>query len=49
MFEASEESEYDLLGCEMVGEEVAEMHIDPHAYPMLSMVVRATAHAGPQR
>ena len=33
VFEAIEESEYDLLGCAMVGEGVAEMQIDPHAYP----------------
>jgi hypothetical protein len=33
VFEAIEESEYDVLGCEMVGEGVGEMHINPHAYP----------------
>ena len=33
MFEAIQESEYDLLSCEMVGGGVAEMHIKPHAYP----------------
>jgi hypothetical protein len=33
VFEAIEESEYDLLGCEMAGEGAAEMRIDPHAYP----------------
>jgi hypothetical protein len=33
VFEAIEESEYDVLGCEMAGEGIAEMRIDPHAYP----------------
>jgi hypothetical protein len=33
VFEAIEESEYDVLGCEMVGEGIAEMQINPHAYP----------------
>jgi hypothetical protein len=33
VFESIEEGEYDLLECEIVGEGVAEMHIDPHAYP----------------
>lgn len=33
VFEAIKESEYDVLGCEMVGEGIAEMHINPHAYP----------------
>lgn len=33
VFEAIEESEYDLLGCEMVSDGEAEMRIDPHAYP----------------
>jgi hypothetical protein len=33
VFEAVEEGEYDLLSCDRVGESVAEMHIDPHAYP----------------
>jgi hypothetical protein len=33
VFETIEESEYDLLACEMVGDGVAEMRINPHAYP----------------
>lgn len=33
VFEAIEEGEYDVLGCELVGAGVGEMHIDPHAYP----------------
>jgi hypothetical protein len=33
VFEAIEESEYDVLDCEMVGDGIAEMRIDPHAYP----------------
>lgn len=33
MFEAFEEGEYDLIGCEMIGNGVAEIQIDPHAYP----------------
>jgi hypothetical protein len=33
VFEAIEESEYDLLACELVSEGVAEIHINPHAYP----------------
>ncbi len=33
VFEAIEESEYTLLSCELVEEGVAEMRIDPHAYP----------------
>jgi hypothetical protein len=33
VFEAIEESEYDVLECEMVEADVAEMRIDPHAYP----------------
>jgi hypothetical protein len=33
VFEAVEDGEYDLLGCEMVGDSVAEMRIDPHSYP----------------
>jgi hypothetical protein len=33
VFEAIEESEYDLLGCELVADAVAEMQINPDAYP----------------
>jgi hypothetical protein len=33
VFEAIEESEYEVLGCELVGVSVGEMHINPHAYP----------------
>lgn len=33
VFEAIEESEYDVLGCEMVSDDIAEMRIDPQAYP----------------
>jgi hypothetical protein len=33
VFEAIEESEYDLLACEKIRNEVAEMHIAPNAYP----------------
>jgi len=33
VFEAIEESEYDVLECVMSGDEMAEMHINPHAYP----------------
>jgi hypothetical protein len=33
VFEAIEESEYDVLGCEMVGDGIAEMRIDAQAYP----------------
>jgi hypothetical protein len=33
VFEAIEESEYDVLGCEMTDDGIAEMHINPHAYP----------------
>jgi hypothetical protein len=33
VFEAIEESEYSLLSCEMVEDGIAEMRIDPHAYP----------------
>jgi hypothetical protein len=33
VFEAINEGDYDLLGCEMVGEEAGEMRVDPHAYP----------------
>jgi hypothetical protein len=33
VFEAIEESEYDVLGCELVAEGIAEMHINPQAYP----------------
>jgi hypothetical protein len=33
VFEAIEESEYDVLGCEMVCDGIAEMRIDPQAYP----------------
>lgn len=33
VFEAIEESEYDLVGCGIVGEDMAEMHINPHSYP----------------
>jgi hypothetical protein len=33
VFEAIEESEYALLSCELVEDGIAEMRIDPHAYP----------------
>src|SRR5262245_32603393 len=33
VFEAIEESEYDVLGCESVGPGVGELRINPHAYP----------------
>jgi hypothetical protein len=33
VLEAIEESEYDVLGCEMVDEGIGEMHINPAAYP----------------
>lgn len=33
VFEALEDGEYDLLDCEMVGDGVAEMRVDPLAYP----------------
>jgi len=33
VFEAIEESEYDVLACEMVTNDIAEMRIEPHAYP----------------
>lgn len=33
MFEGVEHGEYDLLGCEMIQDGVAEMRIDPYAYP----------------
>jgi hypothetical protein len=33
VFESIEESEYDLVECRLVGDGVAEMHINPHAYP----------------
>jgi hypothetical protein len=33
VFEAIEESQYDLLSCEVTGKGVAELRIDPHAYP----------------
>lgn len=33
VFEAFDDGEYDLLDCAMVGDRVAEMRIDPHAYP----------------
>jgi hypothetical protein len=33
VFEAIEEGEYDVLGCEMVSEGAAQMCIEPHAYP----------------
>jgi hypothetical protein len=33
VFEAIEESEYSLVSCEMVGDGIAEMRIDPHASP----------------
>jgi|SRR5581483_10215098 len=33
VFEALEEGEYDMLGCELVGAGVGEMRIYPHAYP----------------
>jgi hypothetical protein len=33
VFEAIEEGEYDVLGCEVVSDGMAEMHINPHAYP----------------
>jgi hypothetical protein len=33
VFEAIEESEYDVLECEMAGEGVGEMRINLHAYP----------------
>ena len=33
VFEAVEDGEYDLVGCEIVGDRVAEMRIDPHSYP----------------
>jgi len=33
VFEAIEEGEYEVLGCEMVDDETAEMRIDPHSYP----------------
>lgn len=33
VFEAIEEGEYDVLGCESAGDQAAEMRIDPHAYP----------------
>jgi hypothetical protein len=33
VFEAIEESEYSLLSCEIVGDGVAEMQINPDAYP----------------
>ena len=32
-FEAIDEGDYDVLGCELVNEGVAEMRINPHAYP----------------
>ena len=33
VFESIEEGDYDLLACEMVAPNVAEMHINPHGYP----------------
>jgi hypothetical protein len=33
VFEAIEESEYDVLGCELVAPDVGELRINPHAYP----------------
>ncbi len=33
VFEAIEEGEYDVLGCESVEPGVGELRIDPHAYP----------------
>jgi hypothetical protein len=33
VFEAVESGEYDLLDCEVVSEGIAEIHINPHAYP----------------
>jgi hypothetical protein len=33
VFEAIEGGEYDVLGCEMIGDGLAEMRINPHAYP----------------
>jgi hypothetical protein len=33
VFEAIEEGEYDVLECETISDGVAEMRIDPHAYP----------------
>ena len=33
VFEAIEESEYDVLGCELVGPEVGELRVDPHSSP----------------
>lgn len=33
VFEAIEESEYDVLGCELVDPGVGELRINPHAYP----------------
>jgi hypothetical protein len=33
VFEAIDESEYDVLGCELVEPGVGELRIDPHSYP----------------
>lgn len=33
VFEAIEESEYDLQNCELVEPEIGEIHVNPHAYP----------------
>jgi hypothetical protein len=33
VFEAIEEAEYDVLGCQLTGAGVGELHIYPHAYP----------------
>jgi hypothetical protein len=33
VFESIEEGDYDLLACEMVGPDIAEIHINPHGYP----------------
>jgi hypothetical protein len=33
VFEAIEESDYDVLGCELIEPGVGELRIDPHAYP----------------
>jgi hypothetical protein len=33
VFESIEEGDYDLLACEMVAPNTAEIHINPHGYP----------------
>lgn len=33
VFESIEEGEYSLISCELIEERVAEIHIDPEAYP----------------